>query len=146
MGANVNKRHEQVHFEGNGGYRLREDLEIGGVLSYRFITDKLIGFIATGKKIWRITKAPSRRIDLAAGGGLGWTLRARSNTFTEGRFTLRAQGDAFFYVNPTMALTSAMAFEVFPFGITSDGEANNLMSSGGPPTQFILSVGMRWEY
>jgi hypothetical protein len=146
MGINVNRRPQQVQFEVVGGYRLKSDLEVGGILSYRFIDDKLLGMIATGKKYWRITKAPEMRIDLGAGGGLGWTLRARSSTFTEGRFTVRAQGESLFYVTPVFALTTSAALEFFMFGITSDGEGVNLMNGGGPPTQFILVAGSRWEF
>lgn len=146
MGLNINRRNQQVQFETQGGYRLYEQFELGGVVSYRFINDALIGFIFTGNGFFRLTEPPGRRIDLKLGGGLGWTLRAPKTKFTEGRFTLRAQTGLLVYISPGFALTADAALESFIFSVDSNGDSTNLMKGGGAPTQLMLTLGSRWEF
>ena len=145
-GMNVNNRRNQIHFQIDGGYRYSHHSEFGGIISYRFIKDKLLGFIGTYDYVWRMTNPPTTRIDVRAGGGLGWTLQAVSGSFTQGLFTLRLHGEALFYIWPTMALSSAAALEMFPFGFTTDGKAKNLLGGNGLPTQLMLGLGIRYEF
>src|SRR6185369_16057076 len=92
-GVNLNKRHQQIHFEMNGGYRSYKNFEIGGILFGRVVKDNLIGLLVTGKGFQTIRKPPNSRIDFAYGGGAGWTLRSVDTSFNEGRLTIRVQGE-----------------------------------------------------
>jgi hypothetical protein len=144
-GFNMNKRHQQIHMEVNGGYRLYQYFEVGGIVSARFVKDKIIGMIAMAKGFYPLTGPSSLRMDFAYGGGLGWSLRAAHSTFNEGRLTVRLQSELLAYPFPKFAITLMTAFETFLLAAYSD-DTRNLMSNGGPPSQLILTLGTRWEF
>lgn len=145
MALNLNKRHQQIHSEVNGGYRLYRLFEVGGILSTRLMTDKLIGLIGTAKGFYTLARPQGMRLDLGYGGGLGWTFRAAHNTFNEGRFTVRLQTDFLFFPFPEFAIVLMSAYEGFLFSVFSDG-TENLMKKGGAPSQVLLTLGTRWEF
>lgn len=149
--ANLNRRPSQFHGELYGGYRLWEDFDLGALLSMRARSDILLGFYATSKYYVRLTDPEQMRIELAMMAGLGWTLKEINDKFREGRFSFRTGVDGLFYVNPFFAIVSSLAMDTHLFAVDTDGEAVNLFkgqggSHGGPPTQLLLLLGVRFDF
>ncbi|MDB5036613.1 MAG: hypothetical protein JWQ35_141 [Bacteriovoracaceae bacterium] len=146
-GINMNRRDNQVDFEFSGGYRPREQLELGATIYYRFTKDALIGFLATGKWDFILRRSAASRIDFLPEVGLGWTLRIppSTNKITEGRMPFRFGSEFLFYATPKFAITTHAAIETFLFSVDTHGNGTNFFRAG-LPTQLILLLGTRFEF
>jgi len=142
---NINKAQSQVSFEISGNYRVGLNWDIGLTTYFRFFDVKYLGILAQTMYYFRLTDPESFRMELGLGGGLGWTLRATKSSFNESRFPVRAQSDLLFYATPKFAVVVSMAIESFIFGL-SKGKGVNFLKDGGPPTQGIGHLGVRFEF
>jgi hypothetical protein len=145
----VNRSPSQVNFEIEGGYRIWRSLELNGYFNLRFINDKNIGFGFMPSYAWRVTSPDQIRIDVRPTAGLGWSLRSiRGSTFQLGYFTMRAGCDGVFYFFRNFSMIAGMKLETFLVRTETGGQGttNELGASGGPPTQFLTSVGLRFEF
>ncbi len=142
---NLNKSRNQVNLDLSGFYRIRPEWDIGLVSYLRFVGPKLLGFVAIAERYWRISEATARRIDWGLGGGLGWTFRAPRSSFNQGQLPLRVQSDLHFYATPSFGLWMGLSMEMFLVR-AANNKLNNLVKSGGPPTQGSGSVGLRFVF
>lgn len=143
-GLNLNRRPNQFHVEAFGGYRLAEHSEMTGIFYGRFMSDTLIGLLAMYNYILSLSSPPTDRMELLIGGGFGVTFRAPKGSFKETRFPLRIQTTFNYFITPNIAFYPALAFETFLFAVDGDG-GRSLFRGGGPPTQLILTTGVRFD-
>ncbi len=148
IALNLNRRQEQFHIDMGGGYRLTPEWELAGSMYYRSIKDQLIGFIAEGRYVWTFYETPSLVMELLPIAGLGWTLRAlpSSSKFTEGRMTVRLGAQWLGYFLPSTAAVATLNIDSYIFSLRQGAGAQNLMKNGGPPTQALLTFGVRWDF
>lgn len=148
-GIEVNERPNQLHFELEGGYRLFENFDLNGVLSYRFFDDRVLSLLVMPSYAFRLTnQRQDYRIDLRTALGIGWALQGvRGSDFQIGNFPVKASVAGLFYITPKLAFSLSTDLEAWLFSVDTDGKSQNLLSAkGGVPTQFIPSIGLRWEF
>ena len=145
-GFNVNRRNNQSAFEISGDYRFQTQDELGMVINYRIGADWIFGALATYKRYYRVTPDQSFRIELAPIVGIGWNARADNGKFNEGRFPMRYGVDVLMYAFPRFAVIFQTQFESFLFGYNESKTWSFYFSNGGPPTQILTKLGVRFQF
>ncbi|MGA0164119.1 MAG: hypothetical protein ACO3LE_07740 [Bdellovibrionota bacterium] len=148
IGYNLNKRPFQLGFEVEGSYRFNEKFDLSLITGYRFLKDRLFGFVVLPSWNFQLTKESESRIDLRLGAGLGWYLQGvRGSDFQFGQFPIRLESQLAYYLNPKMALLFNVGFEMFLLRTeTGGGTTNQLSEPGGMPMQGLVGFGMRFEF
>lgn len=148
IGYNLNKRPFQLGFEVEGSYRFNEKFDLSLITGYRFLKDRLFGFIILPSWNFQLTKDSESRMDLRLGAGLGWYLQGvRGADFQFGQFPIRLESQLAYYLNPKMALLFNVGAEMFLLRTeTGGGTTNQLSEPGGMPMQGLVGFGMRFEF
>ncbi len=146
---NANRRPSQIHLEVEGGYRLLEKFDLNGILHYRFLKDKVLGFLVMPYYSWRLSDVfKTYRIDLRAGLGTGWLMRSfRGNSFQVGHLPVRASVSGLFYPSSRWAIVLSLDYEIWLLRVDSDGKSYNEFSNkNGLPMHFTPTAGIRFEF
>lgn len=147
MGYRINKVPNQVHMELNGGYRIEKDWELGGVVSYRFVSQWFLSFLVMAKYIWTLSKSQNFQIDWAPSFGTGWThFSLNAKEFTRVRWAWRINSDFLFYASPQFALVGLVGLETYILDYISGEGFSNPGRGGGWPTAGLFGLGVRFEF
>lgn len=148
LGANLKRRQNQVYLETKAGYRLDDHLELNAVGYFRFVKDRMLGFLFYPTYTWRVTKREAKRIDVYAGLGTGWTLLGvRGNDFQIGYWPLRVGSGGLYYLQPDFALVANLSIETYLMSVDTDGKYRGFLGgSDGMPAQILLGAGVRLEF
>lgn len=148
LGYNLNKRPFQLGLEVEGSYRFNEKFDLSLITGYRFLKDRLFGFVVLPSWNFHLTEDSESRIDLRLGAGLGWYLQGvRGSDFQFGQFPIRLESQLAYYLNSKMALLFNVGFEMFLLRTETGGATTNQISEpGGMPMQGLVGFGMRFEF
>lgn len=144
LALDVQNRENQAHFEFEGGYGLSERLELKAALYYRFVKDRLLGFLIMPSYRIYLSEPGERRWEWQPALGIGWTLQGVSGSdFQIGLFPIRFANSFVFYAMENFALTANLDLETYVYRTETGGESEFRFDD--PLAQAIVSVGVRYD-